>query len=451
MANSNELNYITLFTNNKIPDDDDDKLFKDNILEKFITDLELKKFSPDRYTFYKTLLEKFMKNQNPKTIFDIFKKYKRFQNIKDVEGEYLRLLSFYGEGSKNDNIIKEVDNIIYEHGTEYSPEEWKNAVEAIKKEQRTKKADSVIEVDEAKTSTSTSPADTVVEKANEAVKKADALVAAAADAAKKTTDTSKTVAAASGGKVVRGGTSADIGYQESKFKKLLRDDYDFKNIANLNTKIYGKSMNNRDKSSNNKLKEFNDNIDKYNDGDINNDEIKYRLKQFENDPEKPLKQLELTFDDRLVFIITTFFIRYISLIFIQWSIDINIIKSFEDGFLYYTIVYLAILWFIIFFVNIDNSSKVDYMNFDNIMNSIRSLFYYFYMGTNGITRLFIHTILICILLIIPIILNIKKTNEYDDEKKETIIDFDERKKLMKSLSLFTIYVWILTSIIATKF
>jgi hypothetical protein len=199
------------------------------------------------------------------------------------------------------------------------------------------------------------------------------------------------------------------------------------------------------------MKEFDEYMDKYNDGDINNDEIKYRLAQFENDPENPLKQLEITFDDRLVFIIATFFIRYISLILIQWSIDINVIKSFEEGFLYYAIVYLSILWFIIFFVNIDSAFQVDYMNFDNIMNSIRSLFYYFYMGTNGITRLFIHTFLICILLVIPIILNIKKTNEYDDDKKDNILDFEQRKKLMKTLSLFTIYVWILTSIIATKF
>ena len=94
------------------------------------------------------------------------------------------------------------------------------------------------------------------------------------------------------------------------------------------------------------------------------------------------------------------------------------------------------------------------MNFNGIINSIRTLFYYFYMGTNGISRLLIHTSLIMILIIIPIILNIKKKEEYkDDEQIEIIkiLNYDERKQLSKSLSLFTMFIWLFTSIIATKF
>lgn len=410
MSNSKEMKYITLFNN--IPfenDEDDNKMFKDNFIDKFITDLELKKLSPSRYTYYKNLLEKY--NKNPETIYKIYKKYNRFKDIKDVEGKYLSQLSFFGEGSRPaDKIIRDADNIIYENSS-YTPEQWQKAIDEIRKGE--------------------------VSKA-QGLAQAQAPVQGLAQGGNK-----------KGSYKNRGG--AITGYKESKFRNLLKDEFDFKNISNLNQKIYGDTINNRNNTNTNKLKEFDEYMDKYNDGDIDNDDIKYRLAQFENDPENPLKQLEITFDDRLVFIIATFFIRYISLILIQWSIDINIIKNFEEGFLYYTIVYLSIMWFIIFFVNIESTFQVDYMNFDNIMNSVRSLFYYFYMGTNGITRLFIHTFLICILLVIPIILNIKKTNEYDDEKKDGIIDFDERKKLMKTLSLFTIYVWILTSIIATKF
>ena len=68
--------------------------------------------------------------------------------------------------------------------------------------------------------------------------------------------------------------------------------------------------------------------------------------------------------------------------------------------MYYAIIYLSIFWFIVFFVNIDNNIQVDYMNFDNFMNSIRSVLYYYYMGTNGISRLFVHCSLILVLLII---------------------------------------------------
>jgi hypothetical protein len=415
MSNSNEMKYITLFNNIPVDNEDDNtKMFKDNFVDMFITDLELKKLSPSRYTYYKNLLEKYSKN--PETIYKIYKKYNRFKDIKDVEGKYLSQLSFFGEGSREaDQIIRDADKIMYENSN-YSPEQWATAIDKLKK-----KPDSGTVGTVGTVGTAPSPQPQQPQQPLGGYKKR-----------------------------LRGGDGIE-GYKESKFRNLLKQDYDFKNITNLNQRIYGDTINTRNKTNTNKMKEFDEYMDKYNDGDINNDDIKYRLAQFENDPENPLKQLEITFDDRLVFIIATFFIRYISLILIQWSIDINVIKSFEEGFLYYAIVYLSILWFIIFFVNIDSAFQVDYMNFDNIMNSIRSLFYYFYMGTNGITRLFIHTFLICILLVIPIILNIKKTNEYDDDKKDNILDFEQRKKLMKTLSLFTIYVWILTSIIATKF
>ena len=243
--------------------------------------------------------------------------------------------------------------------------------------------------------------------------------------------------------------------------KAIQKNYEFKNLTNINNKY---SIDGNNKDYNNSILNFNKAIDDYNELDDNMDEkrkknelknIKNKLLSFENNPNNYYKNTELTFEDRFVFIIVTFFIRYISLILVQWCVDINIIKSFEEGFIYYAVVYVAIFWFIILFINIDNGFKVDYMNLSNTMNSIRSLFYYFYMGTNGITRLIVHSCIIFILIIVPVILNIKKKNNYseedEEEKFENIISYEDRKKLTKSLSLFTIYLWILTSIIATKF
>ena len=208
---------------------------------------------------------------------------------------------------------------------------------------------------------------------------------------------------------------------------------------------------------NNKIARLSQDIDAYNSSEKNKKDEKYIIQQlnnFENDPKNPLDELAITFDDRLVFIIATFFIRYITIIIVQWCIDINIIKTFYEGFIYYAIIYIIIFWFIVLFINIDNSYDVKYMNFNGIINSIRTLFYYFYMGTNGISRLLVHTSLIIILIIIPIILNIKRKADYvDDEQTETekILNNDERKQLSKSLSLFTMFIWLFTSIIATKF
>jgi hypothetical protein len=279
-----------------------------------------------------------------------------------------------------------------------------------------------------------------------------------------------------GGGGSRGGSVLDD-YKESKMREVLKKYYDMPNISKLNKNINEKNQN-QDKETGDKITDFNNQIDNYYDDrddeadnlykeqdkdaiKIHKDnlggldkKIKKKIIEFENDPENTFNYLEITMEDRLVFIITTFFIRYLSLILIQWSVDINIIKSFEEGFFYYAVIYLSIFWFIVLFVNIDNTTKVDYMSFDNFMNSVRSVFYYFYMGTNGITRLLVHSCIICVLLIVPIILNIKKSTYIEEENKDKgadIISYEERKKLSKSLSLFTIFIWVLTSIIATKF
>ena len=208
--------------------------------------------------------------------------------------------------------------------------------------------------------------------------------------------------------------------------------------------------------TNNKIEQLSNDIDLYNAAEKQDDFTPLIMKKiniFESDPKNPIQELAITFDDRILFIIVTFFIRYISLIMVQWCIDINIIKTFYEGFIYYAIIYIILFWFIVLFVNIDNSYDVKYMNFNGIVNSIRSLFYYFYMGTNGISRLLVHTSLILLLIIIPIVLNIKQKSEFiDDEQKGVIIlSIEERKQLSKSLSLFTIFIWLFTSIIATKF
>jgi hypothetical protein len=242
-----------------------------------------------------------------------------------------------------------------------------------------------------------------------------------------------------------------------KVVKVLQKHYELKNLINFNNKNY-MDDDDKDNEYNNPILQLNYDIDKFNDNDNTSQEdlkkIKKKLNSFENNPTNPYLHIPISFEDRLVFIFTTFLIRYVSLILIQWSIDINIIKSFEEGFIYYAVIYIAIFWFFTLFINIDNTFKVDYMNISNALNSIRSLFYYFYMGTNGITRLLVHSCIICVLIIVPVILNIKKYNNYTDEdegKKEKLISYEERIKLNKSLSLFTIYLWILTSIIATKF
>jgi hypothetical protein len=260
--------------------------------------------------------------------------------------------------------------------------------------------------------------------------------------------------------LISGGMNGGAGNSDEELKMKYLDNNKYKGI-NTWKKIKELKGNLKTQpeniDENNKIARLSQDIDAYNYSDKEEKDTKYIIQQlnnFENDPNNPLDELAITFDDRLVFIIATFFIRYITIIIVQWCIDINIIKTFYEGFIYYAIIYIIIFWFIVLFINIDNSYDVKYMNFNGIINSIRTLFYYFYMGTNGISRLLVHTSLIIILIIIPIILNIKRKADYvDDEQTETekILDNEERKQLSKSLSLFTMFIWLFTSIIATKF
>ncbi len=132
-----------------------------------------------------------------------------------------------------------------------------------------------------------------------------------------------------------GGDGVLEGYKESKLRDVLKKDYDMPNISKLNKNINEKNPNS-DKDTGDKITDFNNQIDKYYDDiDIEDAEgkteiiakfdkdIKKKIIEFENDPENTFNYLELTIEDRLVFIITTFFIRYLSLILIQWSVDIN--------------------------------------------------------------------------------------------------------------------------------
>jgi len=201
-------------------------------------------------------------------------------------------------------------------------------------------------------------------------------------------------------------------------------------------------------------------IDKFNypqtgGGSGGSDMIK-KINDFENDINNPIEAFEIKFEDRLVFIIATFFIRYVAVSIIQRGIDSNLVKTFYEGFIYYGVIYILLFWFIVLFINIDNNYTVDYIDVNNLAIYIRSVFYYFYMGTNGISRLAIHSLLILVIIVIPILLNIKNTkardtlNE-DDEDEVKLLSLEERTKLSKALSLFTLFIWILTSIIASKF
>jgi hypothetical protein len=164
------------------------------------------------------------------------------------------------------------------------------------------------------------------------------------------------------------------------------------------------------------------------------------------------ENLKITIIDRVIFIITTFIIRYITLMIIDWGLSTNIINNFYRAFLYYCLIYLLFFVFIVMLVNVIVHYPLMELYSSMKIISIPNLFYYFYIYTNGYMRLLIHIFLILTILFIPYVINIDKINFIKSEEKKTNIsyDYDKKKKILDSISIFSFIIWILTSIIASK-
>ena len=452
-------NYNMMFNKIGTYNKDNDKI---NIDTNFINDIDLRNFNPKRYEYYTNLIKIY--NDDPEVLYNLLNKYNSIKYMKDKEKKLIKEIYNYA--------IKLEETTV----PNYDAPNWKEYL--IKKLiSDSKKPKSQLEDDLESVKLNEDDSERSVRKELDNISskygKDDNFDIDFSSKEKlfntnnldksimKGIDITKLLSKIEGGKIM-GGDKLDDDALKAKFLNTQK----YNKIPSVDIDEYRRSNIVRNSSinkikTNNKIEQLSNNIDLYNsqESDEKDKQKNYdnfiikELNKFENDPKNPLQELEITFDDRIVFIIVTFFIRYVSLIMVQWCIDINIIKTFYEGFIYYAFIYIILFWFVVLFVNIDNSYDVKYMNFNGIINSIRSLFFYFYMGTNGISRLLVHTSLILLLIIIPIILNIKKKSEFiDDEQKDVVIlNIEERKQLSKSLSLFTIFIWLFTSIIATKF
>lgn len=202
------------------------------------------------------------------------------------------------------------------------------------------------------------------------------------------------------------------------------------------------------------LDDYSDKLEKISDNKNTSDTTKIsKYKTVLNDIENivnPTKTLNITREDKILFIIITFIIRLICIKLVEWSINMNYSNNFINTYILYTIIYLIILFIILCIVNITynyNINSVIYgsTGFSTLANSL----YYFYIipgaSFSRNNRLFIHSILLIIFSLIPIGL---KSNNDDNE-----IDYDyaEKRKTINMISNYTFAVWIFTSIIAMNY
>ena len=161
-------------------------------------------------------------------------------------------------------------------------------------------------------------------------------------------------------------------------------------------------------------------------------------------------RLEITLIDRIIFIITTFIIRLIALALIYWGLNSNLINNFKTAYLYYSAIYILFFIFITALVNVMYYYPI-FELFSNIsLNNMPNILFYFYIHFNGPYRLILHISLILILLVIPFVLELDKKTE-DQTDMNISFDFNQKEKILNSISNFSFGIFALTSIIAFKF
>jgi hypothetical protein len=172
------------------------------------------------------------------------------------------------------------------------------------------------------------------------------------------------------------------------------------------------------------------------------DKIKYTtadfIEEFDDDPEFSQKTLSVGPIDRIIFIVGTFFIRAIILFMVQWGINSHMITTFHQCFTSYIVGYIALFLVWVLIANIPENAYEE-----NVLLS--SIFYYINTKNNkvGYLRIIIHILLQIILL--PILYIIKYHSTPIDQDS-----FEQRRAIYNAISNVTFFIWLMTTVVATR-
>lgn len=183
------------------------------------------------------------------------------------------------------------------------------------------------------------------------------------------------------------------------------------------------------------------------------DELKQLYNNYLKNPLYSPERLTINIYDRLTFIGITYIIRFITLQFIYWGLNSNIINNFSKAFIYYTIIYILFFIFITSIVNVIFYYPILEL-FSNVsfLTAFPNYLYYFYVYTNGVMSLLIHLFIILILLFIPFILVMDRKEDIINGNNNNIsYDYKKKNEIYISISNFSLIIWVLTSIISLKF
>lgn len=159
------------------------------------------------------------------------------------------------------------------------------------------------------------------------------------------------------------------------------------------------------------------------------------ISTYKNDPYYSPANEKVEWADRAIFAGLTYIIRALALFLTEWSIYSGYIKKFTDAFAMYFGMYTCIFLLVVF---LTNARKEDMI--------FRMVFFYINSQSDdgkGIWRIVVH--LICILMLLPIPYVVKEYREFD---QPPVLSFADKATILSGVEKFSMYTWILTSVVA---
>ena len=139
--------------------------------------------------------------------------------------------------------------------------------------------------------------------------------------------------------------------------------------------------------------------------------------------------------DRAIFIAITYIVRSVALFMVEWGLFSNYITTFQGAFAMYFGMYIIVFLLLVYLTNSRRDDRIFKLAF-------------FYMNTltsdgKGFLRVALHLIVITMLLPIPVVVK-----EYREFTQPEILTFTEKTQILNGVDKFTLYSWLLTSVIA---
>lgn len=156
-------------------------------------------------------------------------------------------------------------------------------------------------------------------------------------------------------------------------------------------------------------------------------------------------KLDVTLNDKLIFIGITFVLRIISLFIIEWSLNANVVNNFFYALVGYCCFYIILFMFLVFLVNVIFYYPVIELYTDYSIVDFPNMLYYLYVYNDGYYRILIHLGIFSLLLLLPFIL------DFNTIEQDIKYDYKKKQEVLTSITNFSFIIWVLTSLIAIKF